>query len=419
MIPSPFCHASLRLHPNQNDQNSLGVGIEMNKKDIAHIKRQFKVNNELLKINEIFNVYIMKESSDIYHHQSQYFDMLDQDQQELFMNNFKKLLGGQMDEKLFELKFQREAANSSQLILHQGLLSSDVDAWKENMLQIVEKMLKNKQYEMDVVITFIRGEYYKPMKRRSEESEESDRDTVYSSPFILCSINSTQDPKKELLFDYVEKEFKYNFVVDPIINLNAPIGGFLFPSFTDNMADVNYILYSAAKANEPDHQFIEDVLNGEETMTAQDDKIVFEEIVKDVTGNQLNTSTLSNVYEEINRVMEESEEEDAPKLDYKDVEQVLKVSGIKDIDTEKVESAYQKVIQDEKYEIKASSIVPKYKSKSIKIDTKVAKISISPQDLSYVRQVNFSGKRYLMIEVEEDTIIDGFTMIPEAFGGDE
>jgi Domain of unknown function (DUF4317) len=388
----------------------------MNKKDIAQIRKQFKKENDLLKISTIFNVYITKESSEIYHHQSQPFEMLDSEQQELFLNNFKKLLGGSLDEKLFELKFQKDAENNSQLILHQGLLSSEVEDWKERMLQMVGKMLLNRQYEMDIVITFIRGEYFKPTKRRNEDAEESERDTVYSFPFILCSINNTQEPKKELLFDYVQKEFKYNFVVDPIINLNTPIAGFLFPCFTDNAADVNHILYSAGKVHEPDHSFIENVLNGEETMTAKDDKIVFEEIIKDVTRDQLNTSTLSTVYEEINRMIEENEEEEHPKLDSKDVERVLKMSGLEDISTEKVESAFQKVIDNDKYEIKASNVVPKYSSKSIKINTKVANISISPQDLRYVKQVHLSGKRYLMIEVEEDTVIEGFTMIPEAFG---
>ncbi|SDZ50765.1 protein of unknown function [Evansella caseinilytica] len=388
----------------------------MNKKDIAHFRRQLKVDNDLLKITDIFTVYIMKESSDIYHHQNQPFELLDRDQQELFMTNFKKLLAGQLDEKLFELKFKHGVPDSSQLILHQGLLSGEVEGWKEQMLKLVEKMLKTHQYEMDIVVTFIRGNYMKPMKQQKEEVEENGRDTVYSHPFILCSMNKTEEPKKELLFDYVEKAFKYNFVVDPIINLNAPISGFLFPCFTDNASDVNHVLYSSGKVHEPDHQFIEEVLNGEETMTAKDDKIVFEEIVKDITNDQLNTATLHQVYEEINRVIEENEEE-APTLDYKDVERVLTVSGVKDVDKEKVEAAFEKVIDDAKYEIKASSIVPKYTSKSIKINTKVANVSISPQDLSYVRQVHFEGKRYLMIEVEEDTVIDGFTMIPEAFNG--
>jgi hypothetical protein len=357
----------------------------------------------------------MKESSEIYHQQSLPFELLEDEQKELFMDNFKKVLTGQLDQKLFELRFRRDVEDNSQFILHQGLLSSDTEEWKAHMLQMVEKMLKDKQYEMDIVVTFIRGEYMKPMKRRSEADDESGRNNVHSHSFILCSMNKTQDPKKELLFDYVQKEFKYNFVVDPIINLKAPISGFLFPAFTDNAADVNHVLYSAGKANEPSYHFIEEVLNAEEMMTAHEDKLVFEEIVKKVTDDQMNTSTLSNVYEEIHQVMEENEEEeDTPTLDYRDVEKVLKSSGVQDVDTQKVEDAFKTVIDDEKYEFKANNILPKYNSKSIKIKTKIADISVSPQDLRYVRQVELNGKLCLMLEVEENAEIEGFEMIPEA-----
>ena len=387
----------------------------MDKKDIAGIRKQFKVDNDLMKISDIFNVYIMKETTDIYHHQSQPFEMLDQDQQELFMNNFKKVLTGQLDEKLFELKFVREAEDHSQLILHKGLLSTNVEDWKEQMLKMTEKMIRDNPYEKDVVLTFIRAEYLKPAKRRNDEAEESERDAVYSNSFILCSVNQTQEPKKEIQFDYVEKEFKYKIEVDPVIDLKHPMTGFLFPTITDGASDVNHVLYASGKANEPDYRFIEDVLNGEEIMTAKEDKAVFEEVIKDVVGDQLNPSTLASVYGEINRVVEENEEDEPPRLDYKDVERVLTQSG-EQVDSEKVKTAFQRVTDNETYELKASSIVPKYKTKSIKINTKIANISISPQDLEYVRQVNYKGKRCIMIEVEEDAEIDGFKMLPEAFG---
>lgn len=387
----------------------------MNKKEIADIRKQFKKNNDLLHISEIFNVYVMKESSEIYHQQSQPFEILDQDEQELFLNNFKKVLTGSVDEKLFELKFQTDIENSSQLILHQALLTDDKDNWKAQMIRLVEKMLQTKQYEMDIVITFIKAEYFKPIKRQSTEDEESEYNSLHSHAFILSSMNQTQEPKKELHFDYIEKEFKYNIVVDPVINLQKPIGGFLFPCFTDHAADVNRVLYSAPKANEPDETFIEEVLNAEETITAKEDKIIFEEVVRDAIGHQLNTSTLANIYQEVHRVAEE-DEDDSATLDYQDVEHVLKHSGVENVDTDKVETAFSNVIDDNQYQLKAKNIVPKYNTKSIKIDTKVAKIAISPEDLHHVRQIHFSGKRYLMIEVEEETIIDGFTMIPEVFG---
>ncbi|MBW8349881.1 DUF4317 domain-containing protein [Bacillus sp. IITD106] len=393
----------------------------MNKKDIANIRKQFKLDNDLLKITHIFNVYIRKESSDIYHQESNPFSMLDREQQELFMINFKKVLTGALDIKLFEVKFQEQVEDHSRFILHEGLQAEDVDDWKEQMLLIVEKMFKDVQYEKDMVVTFIRGEYFKPTKRNSEEAEVSDRDEVYTHPFILCSINQTEQPKRSLVFDYIEKEFKSSVVVDSVINLRTPVGGFLYPSFTDNAADVNRVLYSTGKANQPDYHFIENVLNGEEIMTASEDKAVFEEIVKQVVGEQVDTHTLANVYEEINRMMDEHEDEEeeveTPKLDYKDVERVLKMSGVEDVNSDKVEMAFKTVIDDEKYELKASSIVPKYTSKSIKISTKVANISISPKDLRYVKQVNFNGKHCLLIEVDEETEIEGFTLIEEAFLG--
>lgn len=393
----------------------------MNKKDIAAIRKQFKLDTDLLTITDIYKVYIKQESSDIYHEESQPFALLDREQQELFLNNFKKVLGGKLGIKLFEVKFQRqeeEQPDHTQTLLYEGLHTTDVEEWKTDMQRIAEKMVEDIQYEKDVVVTFIRGNYFKPTKRHSEEEEVAERDEVYKNPFILCSMNQTELPKQSLIFDFNKKEFKSSTMLDPIINLTSPIGGFLFPCFSDYGADVNHILYAAGKANKPNVHFIEQVLNGEEIMTAADDKAVFEEIVKDLVGDEVNTKTLANVYDEINSLLivedeGEGEEESLPTLDTKEMERVLKASGIEDVSTEKVEMAFRKVIDDQTYEMKASHIVPSYTSKSIKIETKVANIAISPQDLRYVRQVTVDGKRCILIEVEEDTMIEGFTLVSE------
>lgn len=392
----------------------------MNKKAIADIRKRFKLDTDLLKILDIYNVYIRQESNEVYHEGSQPFALLDREQQELFLANFKKVLGGKLDAKLFEVKFRpqtEEQEDHTQKILYDGLHAEDVVEWKEEMQRIAAKMVQDIQYEKDIVVTFIRGNYYKATKRHSEEAEVADRDEVYKNPFILCSMNQTVEPKRSLVFDFNEKEFKSSFTADPIINLTSPIGGFLFPCFTDNAADVNHILYSAGKANKPSFQFIENVLDGEEIMTAEEDKVVFEEIVKSVVGDEMDTRTLASVYDEIQRMIEvddeEEEEERTPTLDTKEVARVLKASGVEDVDTEKVEMAFRKVIDDDTYEMKASHIVPSYTSKSIKIETKVANIAISPQDLRFVRQVVVNGKTCILIEVEEDTMIEGFMLISE------
>ncbi len=130
----------------------------------------------------------------------------------------------------------------------------------------------------------------------------------------------------------------------------------------------------------------------------------------------MDTKTLAGVYENINQLIvveEDQDEEDVPMLDVQEVERVLKASGVEDVNTEQVERAFKTVVDDPTYEMKASNIVPNYEAKSIKINTKVANIAISPQDLKYVKQVNYQGKRCLLIEVEEDTVIDGFTIVSQ------
>lgn len=384
----------------------------MNKNDIANIRKQFKLNNDLMKIREIFNVYVQKESGEIYHHISQPFEMLEQEAQELFLQNFKKVLTGNLDTKLFELKFRYEVEDSTQNILFQGLHVGSSD-WQENMLQIVDKMFAHTVYEFDTVVTFIRGEYKKPTRKRDPESEVGGNDEVYSSHFILCSVNKTDQPKKALLFDYIEKEFKSNNAVDPIINLASPLSGFLFPAFNDNSADVNHILYCAGKVNQPDVTFVEEVLNCEETITAAEDKDCFELILNKVIGDVVDSTVISNVYEEIDKIVQESkedkEESEEPLLDYKDVERILTVSGVEDVNTAKVEHAFKTVVADEKHEFKASSVVPK----SIKIETKVANVSISPTDLKYVKYITYDGKRCLLLEIDEDVVVEGFRLESE------
>lgn len=393
----------------------------MNQKDIAAIRKHFKLNAEAVKIADIYNIYIRQDSNEIFYEELRSFPFVEQEHQELFLANFKKVLGGKIDEKLFEVKFQHPEAGQTdhtQTLLYEALRTDDIEEWAGMMQRVALKMVQEAPFEKDMVVTFIRFKYNKPTRRHSEETEIDMRDEVWTSRFILCSINQTELPKQSLVFDYIEREFKSNIFINPVIKLDAPIGGFMFPCFTDNAADVNHILYAAQKAHQPDFGFIENVLNGTEIVTAVEEKAMFEEVVKTVIGEEVNVGTLATVYDEINQMIlaeaeREDEEETVPMIDARTVEIVLKASGVEDVTTEKVEQAFQQVIDDRQYEMKASSVVPKYTSKSIKINTKVANISISPQDLKYVRQVNVKGKRCLLIELEEDTEIEGFKLISE------
>lgn len=387
----------------------------MNKKDIAQIKKQFKLDNELMKIQEIFNVYVQKESGDIYHHASQPFELLDLESQELFLTNFKKVLTGQLDSRLFELKFRRDVEDSAQTILLEGLQADETEDWKESMLEIVDKMFESTVYEFDTVVTFIYGEYRKPVKKRDPESGEGGNDHVYANKFILCSLNKTSQPKMNLVFDYIAKEFKPTVDVDPIINLTTPLTGFLFPTFNDNAQDVNHILYRSGKANQPDPTFIEEVLTCEDITTADEEKDGFQIIVSKVAGDKVDANMISNIYEKIDHIVQDSEENgdesEEPNLDYRDVEQILTSSGVEDIDASTVKDAFKTVLANEQHEFKANNLLPK----TIKINTETANLALSPKDLKNMKYITYNGKRCLLLELDEDVVVEGFQLETEEF----
>lgn len=163
----------------------------------------------------------------------------------------------------------------------------------------------------------------------------------------------------------------------------------------------------------PDGRFIERVLNGEPKPTAREDRELFAEIVQDVAGDALPAATLAGVYEEIHQMIEENEEPDVPMLDCRDVERILADSGLEGVTREKVEQAFLRAADDVHYELKASNVIPKFTGKSVKIQTRVATITLSPQDLQCIRQVMHKGKRCLLIELDEDAVIEGFTVKTE------
>src|SRR5699024_12716554 len=116
--------------------------------------------------------------------------------------------------------------------------SSDLTECQNKMLEIVEKIYTYKVYEFDTVVTFIKGKYSIPIHKRGVESNEGGNDNVYFNEFILASVNKTDQPETSFTFDYIEKAFKASHNVDPIINLDKPLTGFLFPSFHDYTSDV-------------------------------------------------------------------------------------------------------------------------------------------------------------------------------------
>lgn len=379
----------------------------MNKKDFADIRRQFKLDNVNLSIHEIHSAYVKKESGEVLHSMSEHFDRMEEDKQQLYFGNFKKLLSGELGSKLYELDFvETESKECGQKLLY------DIFKNSSNKKALIDRIAQNVQYDTDYIITLIYAKYFKPTKKSKDIDDiEEVSDTSYAFDFIMCSINELTPPKRFLKFDFKEKEIVSNSLLDLTINLNSPLDGFMFPAFNDNSADVNRVIYNTKRANCPNMVFVQNVLGSQIEMTAYEEKEKFGQLIKTAIGETVDLEVIHNIYEQINKRIEAVEGSEVPALDKNDIKRILESSGVEEVD--KVDKHFEEVVGRDKYEFKATSILPNYTSKSIKINNPIANIAISPKELNNVKQIIRNGKKCLLIELEDDIVIDGFKIVPK------
>ena len=389
----------------------------MNKKELTNIRKEFKLDSGMMKIQEIYSVYLKKDNvqidyEPIIHSEFDFFDRMDMDKKELFLGNFKKVLTGAIDTKIFELDFQNiEDENNTQQILGNALKSSNKDEIQDSLNELIKKITANYKYETDVVVNFIKAEYWLGSSHRNMDADESIDDAVQAFNFILSSVNKIDIPKRTLKYDYADKEFKANSALDSVINLNSPLEGFMFPSLNNGYSDINKILYYASKPKELNAAFIEKVLNCDFKFTAEDEKNCFGDILKSIIGDKIKPELMQDIYVNIHELSEQAEDNESPTLGIVDIRNILNNCGaeiICDIDTVFEETC------GIKYDFKINNIVPEFNSKSIKITSEMANITLTPKDLNSIKQVkNKDGRRCLLIEIDEDIVIEGFTLETE------
>jgi hypothetical protein len=384
----------------------------MNKKELNRMKKEFKTDSVMLTIKDIYRAYVKKDSYSVIHSDLNYFELLDIEEKELYLNNFKKILGGTLDTKLFELQFIKENnGNEMQQMLDSMLKAEDEEFFIDCNNNIINKVLENYTYEFDAAITIIKGEYWSGKKPKKNDTYEEVEDYVHSLPFILGSVNKVEPFKKSLVFNYENKEFRPSGLLDTLINLSAPLDGFMFPCFENGYADVNKILYYNSKPKEINYKFIENVLSCAMKLTAEEEKACFTDIIKNAVGESVKPELIENIYSRLAEAKELSDEDEEVAVSINDIKNLLRDVETKDI--EAIDRAFEDSCGID-YKFSINNIVPDYNSKSVKIWNDNISINMSPKNLNSVKQVrNAHGGRSLIIELDDDVVVEGFKLASE------
>ena len=98
----------------------------------------------------------------------------------------------------------------------------------------------------------------------------------------LCPVNLRIDG---LVYDEQDNSIAKKESCDRIVEL--PSDGFLFPLFNDRAPDINGVLYYTKNAKKPNTSVVEELLGCEFSMTCQNEKETFKDILTSVVGDEL------------------------------------------------------------------------------------------------------------------------------------
>ena len=183
---------------------------------------------------------------------------------------------------------------------------------------------------------------YDVMTKTSDNDKLDESEEVYE--YLLCAICPVNLTKPGL--GYREDENR----IGPRIRdwvVGAPDTGFVFPAFTDRSTDIHSVMFYTRDTKTPHAEFMESGLGCGAKFTATEKKLTFQNIVKDVIGEddeesdamfldiQGNLSGLIEVPAE-----DEEEKEQAP-LTLTDIASVLSDSGLSEEQTAVIEKTYE------------------------------------------------------------------------------
>ena len=316
----------------------------MNKKDILEIKRRLK--KDACTFTRMCGCYVDADHNKITKIGETFLN-LDEEEFFKYLEITKKVLSGTVGNNLLELEFPlaEEAAGGRQQFL-MGLRDSKLKN-EELMDTFYDFVIDSYDYVGNYLI-LIFHDAYDVMTKTSDNNKLDESEEVYE--YLLCAICPVNLTKPGL--GYREDENR----IGPRIRdwvVGAPDTGFVFPAFTDRSTDIHSVLFYTRDAKTPHAEFMEAGLGCSAKFTATEKKLTFQNIVKDVIGddNDESRALFLGIQGNLNDLIEIPAEDEDPKepapLTCKDISSVLSESGLSDEQTAVIEKTYEDAFRED------------------------------------------------------------------------
>lgn len=316
----------------------------MNKKDILELKRRFK--KDACTFTRLCGCYVDADRNKVTTFGETFLNLEDEEFYK-YLEIAKKVMSGTIANNILELEFPlaEEAAGGRQQFL-MGLRES---ALKNDDLMdaFYDLVIENYRYVGNYLI-LVFHDAYDVMTKTSDNNKLDESEEVYE--YLLCAICPVTLSKPGL--GYREDENR----IGPRIRdwvVGVPDTGFVFPAFTDRSSDIHSVMFYTRDVKTPHAEFMEGALGCDPKFTATEQKLTFQNIVKDVIGEDDETSeaVFLDIQDNLNDLIPVTEE-DAPEpeptpVTLSTISSVLSESGVTEEQAAVIEKTYEDVFGEE------------------------------------------------------------------------
>ncbi len=373
----------------------------MNKKEIAEIKKNFTDSSGFFTLEHVISVYVDPQKN-IRCSENKLYSLIPEDEGAVMLESLKKVLSGSVGKNLMEYGFPNSeyGENGAQSVLYSALKGKLTDEAANAML--LERIINNMEYEKAYAVMIGYCSYSIASKDKNDDTyDEAD----YEYNFIVTAICPVDTGNDGLMFDSENNAIVKKMNNELIIS-RKPTDGFLYPVFSDRSPDVNNVMYYTATPKKPNISVVENVLGCEFTMSCQNERETFQQVLTDVVADELSYTVITQVNEAIRDIVIRSKDEtELPLIDDNKLHGILFDAGVSSEKLDALPAVFKEKVGSADGLTAENLIV----SKTV-LATPEITVNISRDATDKVRTSVINGRRCLIIDLDDPSIsINGLT----------
>lgn len=377
----------------------------MNQRDTAELKR--RLNPEKRNPSVICGCYTDHIGNPISFFEMPIY-MLREQENEKYMEIFRKVLSGQIGQNLSPVAFPPE--NDDLLLRVRNSALKDETVLREFFDRLIAgiraehpdmQSVEDAQNADNWLILVLYDDMDVRQRDPNEEVDHENSDRAFS--YFLCAVCPVKQEKPALR--YVPSESLFRDRV-PEWLAGAPALGFLFPLYEGGAADVNAMLFFTKEKKDAHEAFLKAAFNVEAVMPAAEQTDNFQALLSQALGTECSLNVVQEMHEAVSELIEEQQKDkDAEPLmlSKQDVARVLTEAGVSEERTEAFRQGFDATFGANTALPAVNIVAPK----QFKVDLPSVSIKVDPKQADLLETRVIDGRSYLLIPIEGDIAVNG------------